>query len=248
MNKHNKAVIVTGGTRGIGYDISLSLIASGYPVAVLYKRNEAAAENLKATAEKMGGSIELFKVSVDEYDEVAKCFKKVEETLGNIYGLINNAGITRDVFLMMMKKDDWDGVVSTNLLGTLNCSRAVIPYLLKNNEGRIINMSSIAGILGIASQTNYTATKAAIIGFTKALAAEYIAKGIYVYGLAPGYIETEMLNTIPDKILEQYRSAVPMKRFGNVSEISKVVLQLMGDDLSYATGQTYILDGGLCLA
>ena len=248
MKSKSKVVIVTGGTRGIGRDISLRLIKSGYTVAVFYKGNEAAAVELRTTINELGGIAELFKTSVENYNNVSTCVQKVEEILGPIYALINNAGITRDGFLMMMKKNDWDQVLNTNLLGTLNCSRAVIPYMLKHNEGKIINMSSIGGILGIASQTNYAATKAAIIGFTRALAAELVTKSIYVYGLAPGYIETEMLKTIPQKILQQYRESVPMLRFGEISEVSKVVLQLLGDTFSYTTGQTYILDGGLCPA
>lgn len=247
MRENHGTVIVTGSSRGIGKEISLELVRRGYKTAVLYKGNVAAAEELKNEASKMGGTAEIFKVSVENYEEVAQCFRQVEEKLGPVYGLVNNAGITRDAFLMLMKKDDWSRVLETNLLGVLNCAHAILGHMSQNGGGRIINISSVGGVLGTASQANYSASKAAVLGFTRALAAELISKGIYVYGIAPGYIETEMLGTIPAKLLEQYRGSIPMKAFGKVDVISRVVMELLEDTFSYTTGQTFILDGGLCL-
>lgn len=249
LSYHN-TIVVTGGTRGIGRSIVINLLNSGYRVAAIYSSNTEQADKMKDEIMNSGIDIhnfETYKVSVSNSSEIAKTFKEIRDRFGMIYGLVNNAGITRDNFLMMMKEEEWQDVISTNLVGLFTCTREILPYLEEGKLGKIINLSSISGIKGTPSQVNYATTKSAVIGFTRTLAVELLSKNISVYSIAPGYIETEMLNTIPAKILNKYKEDIPMKRFGDTDEISELITLLMNDNMKYATGQNFILDGGVCL-
>jgi 3-oxoacyl-[acyl-carrier protein] reductase len=247
LDNKNKAVIITGGTRGIGRSLSLAIARKGYNVASLYKSNEKEASALEKEAKESGLIVRTYKVSVFDHGSVSECIAEIKGSLGRVYALINNAGITRDGYLMMMKENDWNDVINTNLIGTLTCTGCVIPYLKDNGEGVIINMSSTAGYLGTSGQTNYSATKSAIIGFTRGLAVELIPNNILVYGIAPGFIGTEMLDSIPPKTLDQYINSIPMKRPGRTDEIGELAVNLVEKKFSYSTGQIFLVDGGLSL-
>lgn len=240
-------VVVTGGVRGIGRAVSLGLLKNNYDVVALYKQNDQAASNLQTEASNYAGELSIKKVSVDDYASVNQCIMEIENNLGEITGLVNNAGITKDGYLMLMSETDWLSVVNTNLRGVLYCTHAILPYMKTRRNGVIISMSSVAGHIGISGQTNYSATKSAIIGFTHALAAEVADSGIHVYALAPGYIRTEMIETIPPKMMQTFLNAIPMKRIGEADEISTSIISLLEHDFSYSTGQTFLLDGGACI-
>jgi acetoacetyl-CoA reductase len=235
-----RLALVTGGTRGIGAAISKALKASGYKVAATYGGNDAAAEKFKAET-----GIPVYKWDVASFDACADGVKKVEAELGPIDVLVNNAGITRDTPFHKMSLDQWNAVISTNLGSLFNMTRQVIEGMRGRKFGRIINISSINGQKGQFGQVNYSAAKAGDIGFTKALALENAKGGITVNVIAPGYINTEMVQAVPKDVLEKnVIPQIPVNRLGEPEEIARAVLFLAADDAGFITGSTLTVNGG----
>jgi acetoacetyl-CoA reductase len=239
-----RVAVVTGGTRGIGAAISRALKAAGYKVAANYGGNDEAAQKFKAET-----GISVFKWDVSSYDACAEGLKKVEAELGPIEVLINNAGITRDATFHRMKPDQWSAVINTNLNSLFNMCRPLIEGMRERKFGRIINISSINGQKGQIGQTNYSAAKAGEIGFTKALAQENAKLGITVNAIAPGYINTEMVQAVPKDVLEKsILPQIPIGRLGEPEEIARCVVFLASDDAGLITGSTMTVNGGQYIA
>jgi len=239
----SRVAVVTGGTRGIGAAISESLHKAGYKVAAVFYGNDEAA---KAFHAKLG--IAHFKFDVGNYASCQAGLAKIQAALGPVDILVNNAGITRDAFLHKMKPEQWSEVITTNLGSIFNMSRLVIEGMRERGFGRIISISSINGQAGQAGQTNYSAAKAAIIGFTKALALESASKGITVNAVAPGYIDTEMVRAVPPEVLEKIIAKIPAKRLGKAEEVASMVTFLASEEAGFATGATFTVNGGQYLA
>lgn len=236
----NKVVLVTGGTRGIGASISKILKNNGYNVIANYNSNDQAASEFK---EENG--IDVMKCDVSNYDSCKQMVDKIKETYGNIEILINNAGITKDAPLHKMQKEAWEKVINTNLNSIFNLTSNVINDMRDNNFGRIIHISSVNGQKGQFGQTNYAATKSALIGFSKSLALESASKGITSNVIAPGYINTEMVAAIREDILSKIIDTIPTKRLGQSEEIAEMVLYLVSKKASYINGATLSINGGL---
>jgi len=234
-----KTALVTGGTRGIGRAIVERLKADGFKVAAGYAGNEDAA---KACATEVG--VMIVKGNVGQFDDCARAVKEVEAELGPIDVLVNNAGITRDAMLHKMTPEQWNEVIYVNLASIFNMSRQVIEGMRARGFGRIINISSINGQKGQMGQTNYSAAKAGVIGFTKALAQETASKGITVNAIAPGYIDTEMVSAVPQAVLDKIIGAIPVGRLGKAEEIAACVAFLARDDAGFITGATIAANGG----
>ena len=235
--------VVTGGTRGIGAAISQALKAQGHSVAAIYQSNDKAAHDFK---EQTG--VETFRANVADYASCASAINRIEEKLGPVTILVNNAGITRDGFLHKMEEDAWREVIATNLDSCFNMSRAVVTGMRTRSYGRIVNISSINGQKGQFGQTNYSAAKAGMIGFTKALAAEGAAKGITVNAVCPGYIETEMTAAMPPEVLQAIVGQIPVGRMGKPEEIADLVAFLSSDKAAFITGAVMTINGGQYIA
>ena len=240
----SRVALVTGGTRGIGQAISIALKNSGYRVAANYAGNDAAAQQFQVET-----GIPVFKWDVGEFAECESGVAQVTKDLGPIDVLVNNAGITRDAMLHRMTKEQWDSVVRTDLDSVFNMSRQVIESMRKNGFGRIINISSINGRKGQMGQTNYSAAKAGMHGFTKALAFEGATKGITVNTVAPGYIGTEMVRAVPKEVLDtKIIPQIPVGRLGEVEEIARAVVFLAADEAAFVTGACFDVNGGHYMA
>jgi 3-oxoacyl-[acyl-carrier protein] reductase len=240
-----KVALVTGGGRGIGRAVVEAFAGAGYAVAVNYAKSRAEAEALKAELSLNSHSVSLERADVSDHAQVKQMMDNVVSRYGRLDVLVNNAGITRDGFLMLMSQDDWGEVISTNLTGVFNCSRAATAHMIEQRSGVIINISSLSGISGLAGQTNYSAAKGGVISFTRALSKELASFGIRVNAVAPGVIETEMLEALSKRAKEGFLEAIPLKRFGSPQEVAAVVKFLASDDASYITGETICVTGGL---
>jgi len=240
-----KVALVTGASRGIGRAIALTLAEAGADVAVNYAGSEAAAAEVVALIEAMGRKAVKVKADVSSTQEVEGMFKLVLETFGKLDILVNNAGITRDNLIMRMKEDEFDQVIATNLKGVFNCVKAATRPMMKQRSGRIINISSVVGVLGNPGQANYVAAKAGVIGMTKATAKELASRGITVNAVAPGFIETDMTDKLPEEMRTQLLQQIPLAKLGQPEDIAKAVRFLASDDASYMTGQTIHVDGGM---
>ena len=238
-----KTAVVTGGTRGIGLAITQQLKAAGYKVAALYAGNEAAAE---AVRKDLG--VLCIKADVGDFEAVGAAFAEIEKTLGPIEVLVNNAGITRDGMLHKLTPGQWGEVIRADLDSVFNTSRHVIDGMRDRNFGRIINISSINGQKGQMGQTNYSAAKAGVIGFTQALAQDTARKGITVNVIAPGYIDTDMVAAVPEKALEGIIASIPVGRLGRAEEIAGAVLYLASEGAAFVTGSTLTINGGQYIA
>ncbi len=243
----SRVALVTGGSRGIGRAIALRLAADGHAVAVNYAANSTAADEVVEAITANGGTAVAVQADVGDADAVGAMFKDVEERLGRIEVLVNNAGITRDDLLLRMGLEAWDQVIETNLRSVYLCSRAAMRGMLRSKWGRIISVSSIAGISGNPGQANYAASKAGIIGFSKSIAREIGSRNITVNVVAPGFIETDMTEELGTEIAEDVASRVAVGRLGRPEEIAAAVGYLASDDAAYVTGQTLVVDGGLAL-
>ena len=247
MQLEGKVAFVTGGSRGIGKAIALSLAEAGADVAINYAGNVAAAEEVAAEIRKMGRRALIFQGDVSKTEIAAEMMDAVVAEFGHCDILVNNAGITRDGLLMRMKEEDWDAVLNTNLKGVYNCTKAAIKYMMKQKSGKIVNISSVVGVMGNAGQANYAAAKAGCIGFTKSVAKEVASRGITVNAVAPGFIATDMTNILPEKVVEEMAAGIPLKRAGQPVDVAKAVLFLVSDDAAYITGQTLHVDGGMVM-
>lgn len=240
-----KVAIVTGGTKGIGKSLCKALAEEKIEICALYHSDNQAAESFKQEMADIGANIEMYQVDVADEKAVQKAFKDIYSKYRRIDYLINNAGITRDKAFFSMTEDDWLSVINTNLVGTILCTQCALKYMIKERFGRIVNMSSVSGIIGSAGQANYSTSKAGIIGFTRALALEVSEFGILVNAVAPGFVETEMIKKMDERHRENYLRGVPLGRFALPKEVSKVVIDLLNTE--YITGQTISIDGGLTL-
>lgn len=243
----DKCALITGATRGIGKQIAITLAKQGYNIALNYRKENEELENTKKEIEKIGVQILAVKGDVANFEDCENFVKQVIERFGQIDVLVNNAGITKDMLLMRMKKEDFEQVIDTNLVGTFNVTKNVVPYMMKARSGRIINISSVVGISGNAGQTNYSASKAGIIGFTKSLAKEIASRNILVNVVAPGFIETNMTDVLKDDIKQEIAKNIPLKRMGTTQDVANVVKFLASDDSSYITGQVINVDGGMLM-
>jgi 3-oxoacyl-[acyl-carrier protein] reductase len=242
-----RVALVTGGGRGIGRAIATRLAKGGAKVAISYRANDAAAEETANVIREKGAECELFKGDVATPEDVEALVKGIGEAFGPVEILVNNAGTTRDNILLRMKDAEFDEVLATNLKGTYLCTRAVLRGMVRARWGRIVNVSSVVGLLGNAGQANYAASKAGIIGFTKSVAREVAGRSITVNAVAPGYVETELTGSLPESIKEQILGQVPVGRFGELEEVAEVVAFLASDSAAYITGQTLAVDGGMVM-
>ncbi len=244
----DKVAVVTGGSRGIGRAISTTLAAAGATVVVNYQRNAAAAEETVAAITAADGAAISVQADVSVAEDVERLFKTVIERYGTVDILVNNAGITRDTLLLRMKEDDFDAVIDTNLRGVYLCTKAALRPMTKARSGRIINITSVVGLIGNAGQSNYAAAKAGIIGFTRAVAREMASRNITVNAVAPGYIETELTAGLGDQVRAAILKAIPLGRLGAPQDVANLVCFLASDAAAYITGQTLTVDGGMVMS
>jgi 3-oxoacyl-[acyl-carrier protein] reductase len=241
-----KVAIVTGASRGIGRAIAEDLAANGASVVVNYNSSQAEASDVVKGIEEWGGKALAVQADVSDFSAAQGLVKTTIETFSQVDILVNNAGTTRDTLLLMMKEDDWDVVIDTNLKSLFNCCKAVArPMLRRKKGGRIINISSIVGLIGQGGQTNYAASKAGIIGFTKSLAKELGSRNITVNAIAPGYFPTALTEVLPSDLTQQMVGLIPLGRMGELSEVANVVTFLASDKASYISGEVIRVDGGL---
>jgi 3-oxoacyl-[acyl-carrier protein] reductase len=242
-----RVAIVTGATRGIGRAIALELARRGADVAFNFARSVEAAEGLKAELEGLGSRGLSFQCDVANTESAAEMVKQVKEELGRIDYLVNNAGITRDNLILRMKEADWDEVIDTNLKGAWNFAKAALRVMLRQEGGSVLNISSISGEVGMAGQSNYSASKAGMIGLTKALAKEVASRKVTVNALALGFVSTEMAGALDESYREKILAQIPLGRFAEAEEIARVACFLLSDDARYITGQVIQVDGGLAM-
>ncbi|HMD68134.1 MAG TPA: 3-oxoacyl-[acyl-carrier-protein] reductase [Chitinivibrionales bacterium] len=240
-----KNIIVTGGSKGIGRAIVETLATEGNRVVFSYNSGSESSRELADSLAKNGCTAWSFKADSTKTDEVQAFVAFAKEKLGGIDALVNNAGITRDKSLFIMPKEDWDDVIATNLTGYFNVTRALIGHFMKNKKGCVVNIGSVGGLSGVAGQTNYCASKAGIIGFTRALAREVAKTGVRVVCVAPGFIETDMTAKMTEKQLEEIRKSIPVSRMGTPREVADCVSFLLSDKAQYITGSVLTVDGGL---
>ncbi len=243
----NKVAFITGATRGIGKQIAITFAKEGYDIAINYRKENEELENAKREIEENNVKCLTVQGDVSNFEDCERCVNEIIEEYGKIDVLVNNAGITKDTLLMRMKKEDFESVIDINLVGTFNVTKNVISHMMKARSGRIINISSVVGVSGNAGQTNYSASKAGIIGFTKSLAKEVGSRGILVNAVAPGFIETQMTDVLKDEIKEEIAKSIPVKRMGVAQDVANVVKFLASDDSSYITGQVIHVDGGMLM-
>jgi 3-oxoacyl-[acyl-carrier protein] reductase len=242
-----KVAVVTGGSRGIGRAIACTLAAAGANVTIFYAGNQTAAKETLTEMENIGCSGMIFQVDVADREQVETAMKQVILQWGRIDILVNNAGITRDHLLLRLTEEDWDQVVQTNLKGVFLCTKAVTRTMMKQKSGRIINVSSVVGVMGNPGQANYVAAKAGVIGFTKAIAKELASRGITVNAIAPGFIQTDMTSILDEEVKKQILAAIPLGRFGTTADVAELVRFLASDAANYITGQTLHIDGGMVM-
>jgi 3-oxoacyl-[acyl-carrier protein] reductase len=247
LSLEGRVAVITGASRGIGRAIALELAQRGAAVMVNYHKSPHAAAEIVSQIETSGGKANTFQADVANSNQAQELIKATIDTFGNLDILVNNAGITRDMLIMMMTEEDWDVVQSTNLKSTFNCSKAAVRHMMRKRYGRIINITSVAGEMGNAGQTNYAASKAGQIGFTKALAREVASRNITVNGIAAGYIETEIWAKVPDEMRKAALSIIPLARKGQPEEIAYAVAFLASDQAAYITGQILGVDGGMAM-
>lgn len=247
MDLSGKVALVTGASRGIGRQIAVTLAGYGATVVVNYNGSQAKAEEVVTEIQKNGGQAEAVQCNVAEYDKAQELIAGVVKKYGRLDILVNNAGITRDNLIMKMSEEDFDAVVSTNLKGAFNCIKHVSRQMLKQRSGRIINISSVSGVMGNAGQANYCASKAGVIGLTKSVARELGSRGITSNAVAPGFIQTEMTERLPENVKEAMGEQIPLKRFGKTKDVAEAVAFLASDEAAYITGQVLEVDGGMAM-
>lgn len=242
-----KIAMVTGAGRGIGKAIALKLADLGASIALNYRTHNEDIDKLAKEIEDKNVKVLLVQGDVADFNQCSDMIKKVNDELGRIDILVNNAGITKDGLLMRMKEDDFDKVIDINLKGTFNCIKHVTPIMMKQREGRIINLSSVIGLVGNAGQANYAASKAGIIGLTKSVAKEIGSRGVTVNAIAPGFIKTDMTEVLSDKVKASIQDNIPLKRLGEAEDVAELVAFLSSDKAGYITGQVINVDGGMVM-
>ena len=244
--EENKVALITGGTRGIGKAIAKKFAENGYNLVINYVSENTNLEKLKNDINSKN-EILFVRANVGDFESSEELVKQAVEKFGKIDVLVNNAGITRDNLIMRMKEEDFDNVINTNLKGTFNVTKNVVPYMMKKRSGKIVNVSSVVGVSGNAGQCNYAASKAGIIGFTKSIAKELASRNILANCVAPGFIYTDMTEVLSDSVKENINNQIPLKRMGTAEEIAKAVYFLAGEDNTYITGQVLSIDGGMLM-
>jgi 3-oxoacyl-[acyl-carrier protein] reductase len=247
MALENKVAIVTGGSRGLGRGVALELAKRGAKVVVNYNSNADAANEVVNLIKQGDSDAIAVQADVSKFDEAQKLIKAATEFGGRLDILVNNAGLTRDMLLAMMPESDWDLVISTNLKSAYNCSKAALRPMMRQKYGRIINMTSVAGLAGNGGQTNYSASKAGLIGFTKSLAKEVGPRNITVNAVAPGYVLTDLTSTLPKDLVDGMLKLTPLGRLGNVEDVAYAVAFLASDESAYITGHVLSVDGGMVM-
>jgi len=241
-----KVAVVTGGARGIGRAIVEKLVSIGDNVAI-WDIREDGEKTAQEIASRYSASVRFYKVDISNYADVNQTVKKVLDDFKKIHIIVNNAGITRDGLLLRMKPEDWQKVIDINLTGCFNCTKAVLKIMIAQRWGRIINISSVVGITGNFGQSNYAASKAGIIGFTKSVAKEVAKRNITVNAIAPGFIETDMTDSLPEEVKSAYLEKIPISKMGKPSDIAEIVGFLSQEEASYITGQVINVDGGMVM-
>jgi 3-oxoacyl-[acyl-carrier protein] reductase len=245
MTLSGQVALVTGGSRGIGQAVVMALGRRGAHVVINYRANQSAAEKVLAELKAQGGRGELSQFDVTSESGVDEAVKRIVDAYKKIDILVNNAGVTSDNLLLRMRSEDWDKVIGTNLKGAVLCTKAVSRHMIRQRYGSIINLSSVVGQTGNAGQSLYAASKAGILGFTKAVARELASRGVTVNAIAPGFIETEMTAGLPTAVKEEYLRSIPLGRFGTSAEVAEVVAFIAGPGARYMTGQVVGVNGGL---
>jgi 3-oxoacyl-[acyl-carrier protein] reductase len=243
----NKVALISGATRGIGRAIALELAGEGANIAFSYISCDSAAQDLEVKLQAMGVKAKAWRVDIKDFEAVSKWVAEVKDFFGGLDIIVNNAGIINDRALALMQKEDWQKVLDTNLGGVFNLTRAAITGLIKQTSGIVVNITSVSGVTGMPRQTNYAASKAGIIGFTKSLAQEVARYNIRVNAVAPGFIETDMLSGLKETYKKELLNQIPLGRLGKTEEVAKAVKFLVSDAAGYITGQTIIIDGGMSL-
>ncbi|WP_188396837.1 3-oxoacyl-[acyl-carrier-protein] reductase [Sporomusa sp. GT1] len=247
MHLDGQVAIVTGASRGIGRAVAIALAKVGAKVVINYAGNAEAAEEVRTVITANGGQAITVKADVADADAVDSLVKQTIDTYGKIDILVNNAGITRDTLLMRMKDEDWDAVMNTNLKGIFYCTKAVTKSMMKQRSGKIINMTSVVGLMGNAGQANYAAAKAGVIGFTKSMAKELASRGITVNAIAPGFIATDMTHGLSEQVKADLEAKIPLSRLGEAEDVAAAVVFLASQSANYITGQTLNVDGGMVM-
>ena len=245
--EERKVVLVTGGSRGIGREVAEVYAENGYDVVINYVSDKTDVEGIKKEFEEKGVKCLLVKADVSKAADVDNMVEEAIKQFGKIDVLVNNAGITRDILLMRMSEEDFDKVIEINLKGTYLVTKAVTKYMMKKRQGSIINLASVVGVVGNAGQTNYAASKAGIIGFTKSVAKELASRNIRANAVAPGFIATDMTSVLSDSVKENISTQIPLKRMGTAREVAEVIYFLGSDKSSYITGQVINIDGGMVM-
>jgi len=247
MNMDKKCSVVTGASRGIGRAIALRLAQEGYNLVINYVRNQEKAQELLEELRNLGAQAVAVQADTSDFQQAGKIIEAAVENFGGVYLLVNNAGVTRDGLIARMKEEDFDAVINVNLKGAFNCIRHCVPVMMKKREGRIINISSVVGLMGNIGQANYAASKAGIIGLTKSVARELGGRNITCNAIAPGFIETDMTAVLSEQIKDKILENIPLKRFGQAEEVANVVAFLADEKSSYITGQVINVDGGMAM-
>ncbi len=247
MTLSGKVAVVTGASRGIGKAIALELAKRGAKIIVNYSKSAEGANEAVEAIKAAGGEAVAMQADVSVAKAATALVKSATETYGRLDILVNNAGTTRDQLIMMMPEEDWDTVITTNLKSAFNCSKAAVKTMMRQRTGRIINISSVSGVMGNGGQTNYSASKAGLIGFTKALAREVAGRNITVNAIAPGFVPTDLTSTLPENLKTETMKMIPLGRWGTVEDVAYAVAFLASDEAAYITGQTLNVDGGMAM-